>query len=175
MISTTVVQLVAYIVAYFILGQLPLPIYLVTIVVIVDLLLTIYSFRFQRTTLSIARNMGAQGINNQGNIQILLTPNYLGYISFINTIIGASAFVLIGFNIGWIYSIGYLLIKWFGTGIIDIFIPIPSYSYCLNLIEKHLNNEVKSKKNIELLAFSIQLLAEIDEARRKLKEGTFKG
>lgn len=175
MISTTLIQLIIYIIVYFIIGSLVLPIYIIFLVVVVDLLLTLYIFRFQRTTLSIARNMGAQGINNQGNIQILLTPDYLGYISYINIAIGGSAFVLIGFNIGWIYAVGYLLIKWFGTGIIDIFIPFPSYDYCLNLIEKHLKDEVKSKKNIELLAFSIQLLGEINEARKRLKNGTFKG
>lgn len=175
MISLTIIQVITYSVALFVLSRFQLPGYFMVIFIVINILLSMYTFRFQRTTLSIARNMGAHGITNQGNVQLLLTPNYLGYISYLNVVIGACAFALIVFSTGWVYAIIYLLLTWLGLGITDIFIPFPTYKHCLDLIEKHLNSEVRSKRNIELLAISIQLLGEVNEARQQLVLGKFKG
>ena len=122
--------------------------------------LLIYSsiFRFQRTTLGIARAMGFSEIQVVANIQSFLTPDYISFLHWINTVITAVSFTLIGINISWVVAILFLLVMYIGIGVTDVFMPYPSYKYCVKLIQNHLNDDRGKSKSIELLAIKYQVL-----------------
>lgn len=169
-----ILQLIAYIIVAFLFYQVRIDIAFIYILVIIDLPLAIYSFRFQRTTLSISRMMGISGLQNTANVQMLLTPSYFGALGWVSSILGATVFGLMLSNLGWLFGIMYLLIRVIGISIIDIFTPLPSYTHCFGIIERHLQNEVKNNKSAEIKAASIRLLAELDNARKVHKEGKLK-
>lgn len=160
----TIFYIASYIVAILLLHGLHIDALLLAFVVILDLVLNVYTFRFQRTTLSIARMMGASGTQITGNIQILLTPNHLGTLAHISTIIGAVTFALIGANLGWFIAAIYFIIKILGVSFIDVFTPFPSYRHCFDIIESHLHKEIALGSK-EVKTASLELLTQLKKAR----------
>lgn len=168
------IQIIAYVIAILLLRSTKVNPVVIFLLIAVNLCLWIYTFRFQRTTLSIARMMQLEDIKSQANIQMLLTPNFLNVLVWGNTLLSAVAFALIGSNFNWVFATLYIVAKLIGVSFIDLFTPIPSYNHCFNIIESNLRNQIKSNKSSEIKAMSLRLLPELDEARKIHKEGKFK-
>ena len=110
------------------------------IVYFVFLIIFLFVFMYQRTTLNIARI-----IDNlpRTEVQIILTPNWLGLMGWISwgMYIGC---ILIGFQFGWVMGIASFLF----THLLSAIIPIPS-NFFYNMVERHLDQEIKNSKDYE--------------------------
>jgi hypothetical protein len=160
-----VIQIVIYLVSFFIFRSTHINSGIVLLITLVTITINSFVFRFQRTTLGIARSMGYSDIHNLGEIQLFLTPSYVGLIQWTNTIIGAINFTLLGINIGWIIAVAYLAFIFIAMGVIDVFLPIPTHKYCTDIIKKHLNTQRQKSRSIETLALTIKVLGVIDEVK----------
>lgn len=109
--------------------------------------------------------MGYSDMQNVGSIQSFLTPDILSVTHWINTVISAISFTLLGINISWLLAIVYLIFIFVGTGVIDVFLPIPTHKFCIDMIKKHLNNQRQKSKSIETLALTVKVLGIIDEVK----------
>lgn len=99
---------------------------------IIFLLLFLFVFMYQRTTLTIARILQAPSINE---VQLVLTPTWIGMLGWVSWGVYVAS-ILIGIKYGVIVGIASAIV----IHIISAVIPIPS-GYFFNLIEKHLKRE----------------------------------
>ena len=160
-----IIQIVIYLVAFFIFRATHINSGIVISITIVTLVINSLVFRFQRTTLGIARAMGLSDIFNIGDIQSFLTPETVTIVHWLNTVISAITFTLLGINVNWLISIAFLLFMFIGTGVIDVFLPIPSHKFCIEMIKKHLDTQRRSQKSIETLTLTVKVLGMIDEVK----------
>lgn len=137
----------------------------ILLITLLAIVINSFVFRFQRTTLGIARAMGYSDMQNVGSIQSFLTPDFLSAIHWINTVLSAISFTLLGINISWILAIIYLIFIFIITGVIDAFLPIPSHKFCIGVIKNHLNNQKQKSKSIETLALTVQVFGVIDDVK----------
>ena len=124
-----------------------------------------FLYRFQRTTLSISRQIGDR------KLQATLTPNWITIIYWTNFIllIGLSVLIFIEFN--WLWVLIFLIYSFIITPLIDIlFLPIPSYKNCFAIIKRGLQKDVKkSKDKVQKLAF-LQLLEAVENKEINIRE-----
>lgn len=164
-LTLLVIQIVIYLVSFLVFRTTHINYGFVLLITLVTLTVNSFIFRFQRTTLGIARTMGYSDMQNVGSIQSFLTPDFLSAIHWINTILSAISFTLLGININWILAIVYLIFTFIVTGVIDVFLPIPTHKFCIEMIKKHLNNQKQKSKSIETLALTVKVLGIIDEVK----------
>lgn len=160
-----IIQIVIYLVAFLVFNTIHINSGLVLLITLLTIIINSFIFRFQRTTLGITRSMGYSDIQNAGSIQSFLTPDYLSTIHWINTILSAISFTLLGINISWVLAIVYLMFIFIITGVIDVFLPIPTHKFCINMIKKHLNKQRQKSKSIETLALTVKVLTIIDDVK----------
>ncbi len=120
-----------------------------------------YVFMYQRTTLTIARAMGNVPITQ---IQTVLTPNWMGLLGWVSTIGLYGSYVLIWLQIGWLWAVGLFILNHLASAII----PIPS-GYFYNVVEKHLEKEIKNQKGKEERDALIEFLGQIRHLMKTYK------
>lgn len=106
--------------------------------------ISVYTFRFQRTTLSISREILGHG---DPGLQLVLTPNWMGVLGWIGTALLVINIVLFFIYFGWIWALGILGYGFIFGAFVDMVTPLPSYNHCFNIIEKELQNQIKKLKN----------------------------
>jgi len=127
-----------------------------------------FVFRFQRTTLSVSRVLLNQG---NANLQMLLTPNWVGLLGRINRGLWIALTMSIFVEFGWLWSVVLLGYIFFGSAITDIITPVPSYAQCFTIIKKTLHDGIKEQgaKNHEAMAALQQLLDNVESIEREHK------
>lgn len=125
-----------------------------------------FVFRFQRTTLSISREMIGYG---DPHMQALLTPNWMGLLGWIDMGLWIILCPLLFIRFGWISVIIFLLCVFIGTALIDSFTPFPSYNQCFKIIEKSLNKDIQTTSNQNKKTTLVNLLGEIAKIKEKHK------
>ncbi len=123
---------------------------LVIFLVVIYIISHTFLYRFQRTTLGIARRIGDR------KLQATLTPNWITIIYWINFILLIGLSVLIFIEFGWLWTLIFLIYSFIITPLIDILLlPVPSYKSCFAMIKKGLRKDVKESKNeVRKLVFS---------------------
>lgn len=122
---------------------------LVIFLTIIYIISHTFLYRFQRTTLSISRQIGDR------KLQATLTPNWITIIYWMNFILLIGLSVLIFIEFGWLWTLIFLIYSFIITPLIDIFLPVPSYKSCFAMIKKGLQKDVKkSKDETRKLVFS---------------------
>jgi len=160
-----IIQIIIYLGAFLLFRTTHLDSVFVLLITLLSIVINSIVFRFQRTTLGIARAMGYSDMQNIGSIQSFLTPDFLSAIHWINTVLSAISFTLLGVNLSWILAIVYFIYIFIVTGIMDIFLPKPTHKFCIGVIKKHLNNQRRRSKSIETLALTVQVMGVIDEVK----------
>lgn len=107
----------------------------------VILALHTYVFMFQRATLTIARVIEILPI---AQVQVILTPNWVGAIGWMSTIGLYASIVYIWLQHGLLLAVGAFIVSHLLTAVV----PIPS-SYFYNLVLKHLAKEISHEKDNE--------------------------
>lgn len=115
----------------------------------------LYVFMYQRATLTITRAMGNVSI---AQVQMVLTPNWMGVLGWISTFGLYGSYILIWLQVGLIWAIALFILN----HLISAIIPIPS-KYFYNLVEKHLEKEIKGNKNKEQRAALIVFFAQVKQ------------
>lgn len=116
---------------------------LAIIVFIIFFILHTYVFMYQRTTLAISRH-GESPVLSVQQLQIYLTPTWLGALGWISTIGLYGSYVLLWLQFGWFWPILLFFLDNFATALI----PIPSH-YFYGLVLKHLQSEYKKGRIFE--------------------------
>jgi hypothetical protein len=124
------------------------------------LIINTYSFRFQRTTLSIARTIGDRRIKSA------ITPPWAGIMGWISWILLIALAVLIFFVFSWIWSLVLLIYSFAGTALIDLITPVPSYQHCFTKIKIYLNSNLENPKNNSVEGIH-QLIEAVDNIEAK--------
>ncbi len=108
-------------------------------------ILNTYVFMYQRTTLTIARVIRDRVSNTPiTQVQLLLTPNWIGLLGWTSTIGLYGSLILIGWQINVLLAIGILI----ATHVSHAIIPIPS-EYFYELVKKHLHKEQRQQNDKE--------------------------
>ena len=129
-----------------------------TALILVHFLLFVYTFRFQRTTLGISRQALGQG---SAQYQGVLTPSWMGILGWAQTGLYIIAIVMVFLTYGWLYAIGYVVGSQIGYSMFDAITPFPSYTYCFNVIKRHINSEMakanddEARQSLEMILASV--------------------
>ncbi|HUE70094.1 MAG TPA: hypothetical protein VMP01_04325 [Pirellulaceae bacterium] len=115
------------------------------LLVMLDMTLSHYVFRFQRTTLFLARKCAPQEVTNA---QLLMTPIWMGVLGWLHTALALGTIVLVYFAFGWLWTGAWILYLLILSAVVDRLCPIPPYEHCLTLIEGELTRP-KSRSVIE--------------------------
>ncbi|MHB8840688.1 MAG: hypothetical protein ACYC56_02670 [Candidatus Aquicultor sp.] len=114
------------------------------VLLIVDWLIFNYVFKYQRVTLLLSREH--TGASNP-EYQMLLTPNWVGIMGWLTRLLHLGTAVAFFVVYGWLFAILYLLLSFFGYGLIDALIPFPSTRYYFKLIKNSISNDINNAKN----------------------------
>jgi hypothetical protein len=109
------------------------------VVYILSLIIFLYAFMFQRTTLQIARVLNAP----ISETQMILTPNWMGALGWVGTIGAYGVLILIWTSFGIATALLGLVVNL----TISVILPIP-YQYFFKMVLNHLNSEI-NKSNEE--------------------------
>ena len=125
--------------------MLPEPSYSVVFVLLsVFALLSIFVFRFQRTTLGISRVLDT-GRDIRGE----LTPLWIVGLYWVDLGLGLLLAVLILARFGWIWLLVFLVSSLVATALVDVVSPLPSYAQCFGIIKRHLARSSRPSANLE--------------------------
>lgn len=91
-----------------------------------------YVFRFQRTTRGVAQRIGG-GMSS--DLQIALTPGWVGAIGWLNKIVMLAAGFMVWRTWGWIPLSGFALYALALGSLVDVISPLPTYGHCFRLVE----------------------------------------
>lgn len=131
---------------------------IVIILLIAYFIINTFVYRFQRTTLSISRDIIGYG---NLNMQALLTANWIGLLGWINTCLWIILCPLLFIKLGWLFAIIFLLYVFIGTSFIDTITPLPSYNQCFEIIKKSLNKDILKTSGEEEKTMLTNLLDEV--------------
>lgn len=106
---------------------------IVIAIYVLFLIIYIYTFMYQRTTLQIMREL-----NSNVELQIILTPTWMGSLSWVGNIGIVAAHLLLWLKVGLVWAIGGFL---FSFLLITIY-PIP-FTYFVHIVKKHLKSEIE--------------------------------
>ena len=115
-----------------------------------------FTFRFQRTTLSICRALYGQ---NDPRVQTVMTPVWLGLLGWTHT---ALIFVMTGvlwYFYGWLFGVAAFLYGFAGLALLDLISPLPTYRFCFKLIEAELDRHTKTDTSGEFARLKEQVAA----------------
>lgn len=101
--------------------------------------ISVYTFRFQRTTLSISREILGRG---DPDLQLVLTPNWMGVLAWSGTALLVINLVLFFIYFGWIWALGILGYGFIFGAFVDMVTPLPPYYHCFNIVERELNKRI---------------------------------
>jgi len=132
--------------------------------VIIYIISHTFVYRFQRTTLSIARQMGDR------RLQATLTPGWIIWAYWINFILLTVLSILIFVTFSWLWLLVFLFYAFIGTSIIDILLPIPSYKKCFEIIKRGLQKETSQLEDENTKMAFFRLLEIVENEERKIKE-----
>jgi hypothetical protein len=95
-------------------------------------LVSISTFRFQRFTLKIAREIG-EGAEPRdvGARQQRLTPTWMRRLEYLGYLLAIAAIVFGSQEFGWIWGAAIVVGMLFGRGLVSPFWPLPSMRQCL--------------------------------------------
>ena len=95
-------------------------------------LVSISTFRFQRFTLNIAREVG-KGAEAQevGALQQRMTPAWMRRLEYLGYLLAIAAIVFGSQEFGWIWGGAIIVGMLFGRGLVSPFWPLPSTRQCL--------------------------------------------
>lgn len=124
------------------------------------LIIFLFAFMYQRTTLTIARIIQNLPITE---VQMILTPTWIGLIGWISYGMYVAC-ILIGFEFGWTFGILSFIFAY----ILSVIIPIPS-SFFFNMIKDHLDNEIKNCKNKEKARIFEDFENKVKDIRKEYK------
>lgn len=130
-----------------------------------------FTFRFQRTTLSIS-----QVLFNEGNprIQVLMSPIWLGILGWTNTGLTILLSVLMWISFGWIYTILFWAYALLGTAIVDSITPFPSYNFCFRIIKKSMKKDLSKTQSIEDKEILQEMLSKVENIESEYLKDPFK-
>jgi len=118
---------------------------------------------YQRTTLTIARILENLPISE---VQIILTPTWVGILGWVTTIGFYGSLVLIWLQLGILWAVlGFIV-----SHLLGAVIPIPS-AYFYGLVIKHLQSEVKRNKNLEKREVYKAFLSSVEKIKNTYKVG----
>lgn len=125
---------------------------IVFLLYIASLLIYLYAFMYQRTTLKIARNFTPYYV---AVTQLSLTPKWVGALGWVGAIGSLISLGLVWLNFGFLATIGALIINL----LIMVLTPIP-YGYFFDKVDKYLQGEIntlkgKQKEDIKFLRQSV--------------------
>jgi hypothetical protein len=104
----------------------------------------IFVFRFQRTTLGVARKIvGATETQVVGAMQALMTPVWIGTLGWAHTICLLLLPLLIWWHYTWYYGAAVVLGATVGIALFDFLSPLPPYSYCFRLMLAELDQRIR--------------------------------
>lgn len=103
----------------------------------------VFTFRFQRTTLEIARKL-SNGADRKtiGAYQILMTPIWMGALGWIHTALMIVLPLVLWWQYSWIHALGFLVIGTAGLAIFASILPLPTPAFCLRLIMSEIDKGI---------------------------------
>ena len=121
-----------------------------------------YGFRFQRTTLGIARSItqkadmesllavtiGSSGLRRrtgQRNLQIAMTPGWVGAVGWLQQVVLLVTAFMVWRTWGWVPLAGFALYAFALGSLVDTISPLPSYGHCFRLIERVVERDGESR------------------------------
>jgi phosphatidylglycerophosphate synthase len=99
-------------------------------------LVSVSAFRFQRFTLSIAREMAAGGSREVGALQKCMTPDWMRRLEYLGYLLAMAAIVLGSQELGWVWGVAIIAWVLFGRGLVSPFWPLPSMAQCLAIANR---------------------------------------
>jgi hypothetical protein len=145
---------------------------IITCIFVIDLILRIYTFRFQRTTLGISRRARPNADKRKhAQLQAVMSPMWVGRLVFLSHLTGLALIILTGLYVNWFLAIPCLLYIFLIPGLLDIISPWPTYRHCLSLIKKQLKKEEifgidyisGNPRDAELVSYILRLPRYIEE------------
>ena len=145
----------------------------VILLIVIEFVVFTYTFRFQRTTLSISRSLVGDS-----SIQTMLTPVWVGILGWMNVPLMVLAIIAIGLSYSWVLAIMYFIALHLVHSTVDTFTPIPSYKHCFSIIKKHLSKSSDlgrvNKKNVRTTLEADKLLSEVKNIEKQYLSGKVK-
>ena len=117
--------------------------YAVWVLLGVFVLLTVFTFRFQRITLSISRALDT-GEDLTGE----LAPRWMMLLYSIDFILGLILAVLIFIQFSWIWLLVFLALSITGIALADVVSPLPSHAQCFKIIKRHLSHVSTNREDL---------------------------
>ena len=140
---------------------------LVAVLLLIYFVVTTYTFRFQRTTLSLSREILGFGSTD---VQVMLTPNWMGVLGWAGTALLVLNVVLVFIAFGWVYSLLLIFYAFVLGALVDAITPLPSYTHTFNIIERHLEQEARraiARQEAEKLTLVEKMREHVRSSRSK--------
>lgn len=115
------------------------------ILLIVDWLVFNYTFKYQWVTRDLSRKHTSV---ESPEYQMILSPTWLGIMGWLVNLLHICTAVAFFLVYGWIFAVLYLILSFFGYGLIDFIVPFPSRHYCLGLIKKSIRNDINKTDSV---------------------------
>lgn len=116
-----------------------------------------YLFRYQRTTLGIARLINHYPISQ---CQALMTPTWMGIGGWLSTLIVIVITLVIFYFSRWYMALAYVVYVFVGGAIADSILPFPTYNHIFNQILKSLNKDLQARSNDPIAILELENLKE---------------
>ena len=117
---------------------------------------SMFTFRFQRTTLGICRELFG---HNDKKVQILMTPPWVGFLGWFHTALIVVVTGVLWLTYGWPFGLGALIYGFAGLAVVDVVSPLPTYRFCFKLIESELDKHASTDTSGEFTRLKAQVLA----------------
>lgn len=133
------------------------------------------TFRFQRFTLSIAREMvfgeGRGGESRDvGAIQRRMTPAWMRQLEYLGYLLAITAIVFGSQELGWIWGIAIIAWMLFGRVLVSPFWPMPSMGQILAIADKEATRglaEARSRDGREAQEIYLAVIARLQKVRTR--------
>ena len=117
---------------------------------------SVFTFRFQRTTLGICRVLLGQ---NDVRVQAAMSPVWIGFLGWTHSALIVVVTFLLWSIYGWPFGIAVLIYSFLGLALLNRVSPLPTYRFCFRLIESELDKRIREDASGEFFRLKEQVLA----------------
>lgn len=128
----------------------------ILVLVVVFVANSVFTFRFQRTTLGICRELFGR---RDTRVQILMTPPWVGFLGWSHTALFIAVTAVLWITYGWPFGLGALVYGFVGLAVVDMVSPLPTYRFCFKLIEGELDKHASADTTEDIARLKARISA----------------